>query len=200
VTAAGLALLLVLAAAAPVRKAVVGLAPPELSPPPPCVPAERLPPGEMERLRRFAALPHGYLEWKERNCFPPRLDDRALSRIVEPAGIVVAIGTHDVLVVDPGRSWAAECAAVGIPGAVPRPVTGSDLLTVLEEIRHRPALASADLREVGLSVARTPDGTQVYALVLGTPRAIVRVQCFEDRAVLAERAEAALYRAEQASR
>jgi len=166
-------------------------------PPPPCRPAGQLPAGELERLYRFASIPDGFARWKERDCFPQRLDDATLARTVRPMDIVVSVGGKDAFVIDPGNNWLDECANVGIPVTGMRELTGSDLLTVIDHVASDPVLSSSDIREIGVAVGKKAgDSGPVYALVLGTPRSVVRVQCFEDTAVLVERAAAAMRQAQ----
>ncbi|MGH7856349.1 MAG: hypothetical protein ACREQY_03395, partial [Candidatus Binatia bacterium] len=93
------------------------MAPPKLIPPPGCVPRADLDPSEIERLQRFAAIPEGFTEWEQRDCFPRHLDDPTLARTVGPAGAIVDIGGRSAVVRDPGSAWLAECAAAGLAAA-----------------------------------------------------------------------------------
>ena len=173
---------------------------PRLVPPPSCSRAQELPPGRLEELRRFLPVPEGYAQWRERDCFPPRLDRETLARTIRPYDVIVSVAGAEAVTIDPGSDWLGECARAGLRVSAPHPVTGPDLIAVLDEIAARPDLAATDIREIGLGMAtQAENGSPLYSLTLGTPRAVARVQCFEDVGILVERAATALQQARQAT-
>jgi hypothetical protein len=162
-----------------------------VNPPPGCVPGEALAPEEVRRLMRFAVVPGGYGEWKNQNCYPRFVDDASLGRTTAPVGIVISVAGRDALVVDVGTAWLEQCRASGLSAVGPDPVTGSELLTVLEAIARSPTLAAEDIREIGLAKGRHGGGA-VYALYLGTVRREVLAPCFDDLDGMIAQAEARL--------
>ena len=168
------------------------LAPPAIHPPPGCLPGEALPVGELERLRRFAAVPNAFTEWERRNCYPRRVDERTLASVSSPVGVIVTLGEQDLLVVDPGTSWLAQCSSLGLVPGGTEEVTGSDLVGLLEAIAATPELVGQDLREIGLAKGQRRGGGNLFALYLGTPKRIVHLQCFEEIRPMVGRAAEAL--------
>jgi hypothetical protein len=172
------------------RPSLAALSAPEA---PACVGIEDLSPGEIETYYRFGALPHGFATWRERNCFPPRLEAEALARTPDPVGTIVSVAGRDAVVVDPGTAWLIECSQAGQPAVGIRGTSGADLVAVIDRIARHPGFSGADIREVGVSMGEPAEGDEpIYALLLGTPRALVRVQCFRDVAALVDRAAEAL--------
>jgi hypothetical protein len=176
---------------------------PQIVAAPNCVPLASLKPEELQRLYRFAAIPRGFEEWQQRNCYPRRLEDPEVARVASPVGIVATVAGHDAYVRDVGAAWLGECPKSGIAVAGPLDVTGSDFLTIAERMSGHPEFTAADVREVGIAKARrdrSQGGGIIWALSVGTPRSFVQVQCFDELDALVQRAAAALREAEAARR
>jgi hypothetical protein len=156
-----------------------------------CLKAEEMPVQDLRRLGRFAALPNYFSSWRERNCWPQRLEDDRLQKTASPLGTVISIGGHDALVVALDPDWIRRCHEK--PGLRPRlvRVTGNDLFAVKERIAAAPSLGSRDVLEIGFSRAEAGE-TNLFALYLGTRDRTARVECFDDFAELLDKSAEAL--------
>ena len=156
-----------------------------------CLKAEEMPVQDLRRLGRFAALPNYFSSWRERNCWPQRLEDDRLQKTASPLGTVITVGGRDALVVALDPDWIRRCHEK--PGLRPRlvRVTGNDLFAVKERIAASPALGRRDVLEIGFSRAEAGD-TNLFALYLGTRDRTARVECFDDFVELLDKSSEAL--------
>ena len=156
-----------------------------------CLKAEEMPVQDLRRLGRFAALPNYFSSWRERNCWPQRLEDDRLQKTASPLGTVITVGGRDALVVALDPDWIRRCHEK--PGLRPRlvRVTGNDLYVVKERIAASPSLGRRDVLEIGFSRAEAGE-TNLFALYLGTRDRTARVECFDDFAELLDKSSEAL--------
>ena len=160
--------------------------------PPVCTQREALDPAEYQRLGRFLSLGGGYRQWVDKNCYPSRLDDAALSQIDRPIGYVASVGSRDVFIVDLGPTWWQRCTQLTAPvtGAVPVtgsvPVDGATQASLHQHLAMLPETASLDLREIGFAEARMRDKRVLFALYLATGDKVADLACFDnlDNAVI----------------
>jgi hypothetical protein len=155
-----------------------------------CLRREALDANEYQRRWRFLALGGGYKVWADKDCYPPRLDEAALTKTERAIGYVVSVGGRDMFAVDLDPVWFTRCKKTATPVVGALPVDGATLLNLVQHVISRPELASIDLREIGFAEAAMRDKRVLFALYLGTADRAAYLECFEDL-------DAAVFRAGQ---
>jgi hypothetical protein len=160
-----------------------------------CLRREALDAAEYQRLWRFLELGGGYRQWADKDCYPKRLDDAALAAAPRAVGVVVSLAGRDAFVVDLNPTWFRNCTKTATPVAGPLDVDGAMILALAQHLATLPALAAADIREIGFGEAVTRDKHVVFALYLGTGQRSLYLECFDDLDAAVERAADELGRA-----
>ena len=159
-----------------------------------CRRQEALDAAEYQRMWRFLALGGGYRMWAEKDCYPYRLDEAALSGSERPIGYIVDIGGRDVFVVDLDPLWFRRCGITATPITGPLRVDGATLASLAGHLASLPSFAALDIREIGFAEAGMRDKRALFALYLGTADRSLYLECFDDLDAAVERAARELAR------